>query len=256
MVTTGARPTGNALLDMLPRRGRLEFVNACERVALSIGEPICQPGEVIRHIYFPTSGYISLITPPGVGESLEVGLIGHEGSFGLTVLLDITTSSLLGLTQGDGSALRISPEQLRRRVNESPQLRKVVHRYLFVLMAQVAQTAACSRFHRLEARMARWLLMTHDRALGDVFRLTHVFLAHMLGVRRAGVTTAARRLHDDKLISYSRGVVKVLNRKGLESLSCPCYQAFNEMYKTHLMNGHDRALPRTRKASAGRTMKG
>lgn len=228
------KPTGNALLDAISRRGRSEFVNACERVELKIGEPVCKPGEPIRHVYFPVSSYISLITPPGASESLEVGLVGREGSFGLTILLDIDTSSLLGLTQGSGAALRMSAEKVRRRVKENAQLRKIFNRYLYVLMAQVAQTAACSRFHRLEARLARWLLMTHDRVSGNVFPLTHLFLAHMLGVRRAGVTTAARRLQRNELITYSRGMIKILDREGLESLSCPCYRAFNELYKTHL----------------------
>lgn len=230
--------TGNALLDAISHRERVKFVAACERVELTIGEPVCKPGDPIRHVYFPLSSYISLITPKGASEALEVGLVGREGSFGLTVLLDIETSSLLGLTQGSGAALRMPAEQLRRRAKGNPQLHKVFNRYLYVVMAEVAQTAACSRFHRLEARMARWLLMTHDRARGDVFPLTHVFLAHMLGVRRAGVTTVARRLQTDKLITYSRGVIKVLDRKGLESLSCACYQQANETYRTHLSNGH------------------
>ena len=230
--------SGNALLDAISRREREKFIAACERVEMTLGERVCEPGDRIDHVYFPLSSYISLITPPGASESLEVGLVGREGSFGLTVLLDIDTSSLLGLTQGAGSALRITAQQLRRRAKENPQLHKVFNRYLYVLMAQVAQTAACSRFHRLEARLARWLLMTHDRARGDVFPLTHVFLAHMLGVRRAGVTTVARRLQADKLITYSRGVIKVLDRKGLEALSCPCYQAFNDMYRAHMTNGH------------------
>ena len=230
--------SGNALLDAISRREREKFIAACERIEMTLGEPVCQPGDTIRHVYFPVSSYISLITPRGASESLEVGLVGREGSLGLTVLLDVETSSLLGLTQGSGSALRMTAEQLRRRTKATPQLGKIFNRYLYVLMAQVAQTAACGRFHHLEARMARWLLMTHDRARGDVFPLTHVFLAHMLGVRRAGVTTAARRLQADKLISYSRGVVKVLDRKGLEALSCPCYEAFNDMYRTHLTNGH------------------
>ena len=230
--------SGNALVDAISRREREKFIAACERVEMTLGDTVCQPGDPIHHVYFPLSSYISLITPEVASEALEVGLIGREGSFGLTVLLDIETSSLHGLTQGAGSALRMSAQQLRRRTKDSPQLHKVFNRYLYVLMAQLAQTAACSRFHRLEARLARWLLMTHDRARGDVFPLTHVFLAKMLGVRRAGVTTVARRLQNDKLITYSRGIVKVLDRKRLEALSCPCYQAFNDMYRAHLTNGH------------------
>lgn len=230
--------SGNALLDAISRREREKFIAACERVEMTVGETVCKPGDPIKHVYFPLSSYISLITPPGASESLEVGLVGREGSFGLTVLLDIETSSLLGLTQGSGSALRMPAQHLRRRAKDNPQLNKIFNRYLYVLMAQVAQTAACSRFHRLEARLARWLLMTHDRARGDVFPLTHVFLAHMLGVRRAGVTTIAHRLQANKLITYSRGVIKVLDRKGLEALTCPCYEAFNGIYRTHLTNGH------------------
>ena len=190
--------TGNALLDALPRSSRREFFDACELVELKIGKSICEPGDPIRHLYFPTSSLISLITPRDASAALEVGLVGREGAFGLTVLLDIDTSPLLGLTQGTGSALRISAEKVRRHVKESAPARKVFHRYLYVLMAQVAQTAACSRFHHLDARLARWLLMTHDRVQGDVFQLTHAFLAHMLGVRRAGVTAVARRLQDQR----------------------------------------------------------
>jgi len=226
--------SGNALVDAISRREREKFIGACERVELTIGDTLCKPGELIQHVYFPLSSYISLITPRGASESLEVGLVGREGSFGLTVLLDIETSWLQGLTQGSGAALRMTAQQLRRRTKTTPQVSRIFNRYLYVLMAQVAQTAACSRFHHLEARLARWLLMTHDRARGNIFPLTHVFLAHMLGVRRAGVTTVARRLQTEKLITYSRGIVRVLDREGLEALACPCYQAFNEMYRAHL----------------------
>jgi len=226
--------TGNALLDALPRRVRSTFVAACETVELSVGEQICEPGGVVQHVYFPSSGYISLITPPGASETLEVGLVGYEGAFGLTVLLDIRTSELRALTQGSGSALRIPTAAFLRRANASAELRKVMHRYLYVLMSQLAQTAACSRFHQLDERLARWLLMTHDRARGGSFRLTHLFLAEMLGVRRAGVTTAARRLQNGRLIAYSRGQIRVLDRPGLEAFSCACYHAVNATYRRHL----------------------
>ena len=228
-------PTGNALLDALPRTVRSAFVAACEPVELSLGKVLCAPGAVVEHVYFPTAGYISLITPPGASETLEVGLIGYEGAFGLTVLLDIRTSDLRALTQGGGSALRMPAATFLRRAKANPHLRRVMHRYLYVLMAQLAQTAACSRFHLLDERLARWLLMTHDRARGGPFQLTHHFLAEMLGVRRAGVTTAARRLQNDRLIAYSRGQIRVLDRAGLETFSCACYQAVNATYARHLV---------------------
>jgi CRP-like cAMP-binding protein len=226
--------TGNALIDSLTKRRRSEFVEVCELVDLTLAKSICKPGEVIRHVYFPRTGYISLITPPGGRESLEVGLIGREGGFGLTVLLDVDHSSTFGVVQGGGTALRIPVSTLRRQVERHPQIRRVFNRFLFVLMAQIAQTASCSRFHRLDARLARWLLMAHDRVQGDVFPLTHTFLGYILGVRRAGVTTVAARLKDDGLITYSRGIIKIADRKGLEALSCRCYGAGNELYSSHL----------------------
>lgn len=204
---------------------------------MRVGQSIYKPDEVIRHVYFPRSGYISLITPPGGRESLEVGLVGREGGFGLTVLLDIDKSSIFGVVQGDGTALRIAVAELRRHTEAHAQLRRVLNRYLFVLMGQIAQTACCSRFHRLDARLARWLLMAHDRVQGDVFPLTHTFLGYILGVRRAGVTTVAARLKDDGLITYRRGVIRILDRKGLEALSCRCYREGNELYSTHLSAG-------------------
>lgn len=226
--------TGNSLLDKLPKRQRSELVKACDVVDLKMGDAVVRPGEPIRHVYFPRSGYISLITPPATSESIEVGLVGREGAFGLTVLLDVDASVLLGVVQGNGTALRLPVAYLRRIVKQSAHLRKVALRYLYVLMAEVAQTAACTRYHRLDARLARWLLMTHDRAHGNFFPLTHEFLAYMLGVRRAGVTTAAHHLRSKGLIDYGRGIVKIIDRKGLEVFSCPCYRAFNDLYSTHL----------------------
>jgi len=229
-----APSTGNVLIDALPGRARSAFIAACEPVELELGKVLCEPGGVVEHLYFPTTSYISLITPPGASEALEVGLIGYEGAFGLTVLLDIKTSELWALTQGAGTALRMPVAGFLRRAKTSPDLRKVMHRYLYVLMAQLAQTAACSRFHLLDERLARWLLMTHDRARGGAFRLTHHFLAQMLGVRRAGVTTAARRLQDDRLIAYRRGRIQVLDRRGLEAISCACYHVINATYLRHV----------------------
>jgi len=225
------------------------LVQACERVDLKVGQSVCKPDEQIRHVYFPRSGYISVITSPGDREALEVGLVGREGGFGLTVLLDVDTSSVTGVVQGDGSALRIAVAELRRHAEDHPSVRRVLNRYLFVLMAQIAQTACCSRFHRLDARLARWLLMAHDRVQGDVFPLTHLFLGYILGVRRAGVTTVASRLKDNGLITYRRGVIKILDRKGLEALSCRCYWAGNELYSNHLSADKDATTRAARRAA-------
>src|SRR6266478_4420032 len=181
----------NGLLAAFTQQDRQHVIDASEEVELEFGKVLCKAGEPIRHAYFPSTSYISLIAPSGASESVEVGLVGNEGVFGVTLLLDIKESALLALIQGGGTALRMSATRFRRTASERPAFLRVLHRYLYVLMAQLAQSAACNRFHTIDARMARWLLMTHDRAHSDTFRLTHEFLAYMLGVRRAGVTMAA-----------------------------------------------------------------
>ena len=204
-----------------------------QEVDLEFGKTISESNERIRYAYFPTTSYISLITPKGAAESLEVGLIGSEGVFGVTLLLGINLTTK-GLVQGEGKAIRMGVEQFRRSFAERRTFQRVANAYIYVLMAQIAQTAACGRYHPLEARMARWLLMTHDRARSDTFRLTHQFLAAMLGVRRAGVTEAAGAFQKRNLIQYRRGVVRILNRAGIEAACCACYDTLNGLYERQL----------------------
>ena len=224
----------NSLLASLSSRDAARVGEACEPTELIFGASLYAPGDRIQHVYFPTNSYISLITPAGASESLEVGLVGSEGMFGITLLLDVKTSPVLGLIQGGGPALQMRAKQFTEIANEIPPFRKILNRYLYILTAQIAQTAACSRFHSLDARLARWLLMTHDRAFSDTFRLTHEFLAYMLGVRRAGITEAAGRLQAKGMIRYGHGVLTMLDRKELETVSCPCYDALNATYAKHL----------------------
>jgi CRP-like cAMP-binding protein len=233
-VVNQSADAGNYLLATLPPGDRRLVTEACERVELPFGEVLGEPGDTIHHAYFPTDSYISLITPSGTSESLEVGMVGSEGVFGATLMLGINKSGLLGLVQGGGPALRMSATRFRLLAEKSKPFRRALNRYLFVLTAGLAQTAACSRFHLVDARTARWLLMTHDRAHRDTFRLTHNFLAYMLGVRRAGVTEAAGHLQARGLIRYSRGQVAVIDRAGLEALSCPCYDILNKTYREYL----------------------
>jgi CRP-like cAMP-binding protein len=237
----------NGLIASLPRVDRDHVTGACEHAELDFGKPVCNPGDTIRHVYFPTNSYISLITPPGTSESLEVGMVGNEGMFGITLLLGVKTSPLLGVVQGGGPALRMSASRFTKVANESVPFRQKLNRYLYVLTAQIAQTAACNRFHLLDQRMARWLLMSQDRAHSDTFRLTHQFLAYMLGVRRAGVTEAAGRLQAKGLIRYVRGVLTVLDRKALEAVACSCYGALNATYKQHLPRPPNSAIAHAHK---------
>jgi len=219
----GVFPPVNALIASLPRRDRDDVTSLCTIADLTFGESICEPGDAIRHVYFPTVGYISMITPKGAAESLEVGMVGNEGAFGVTLMFDVTTSPLQGLVQGAGEAMRMTARQFNAARETSTAFQHALNRYLYVLTSQLAQTAACNRFHSLDTRLARWLLLSQDRAHGDTFRMTHEFLAYMLGVRRAGVTEAAGRLQKDGLIRYVRGELTILDRPGLEGVSCPCY---------------------------------
>jgi len=227
-------PRVNSLLARLPRREQEAVMDGCELVPLNVGVTLCMPEDTIEHVYFPVDSYISLITPAGGTESLEVGMVGNEGMFGATLLLGVEVAAFRGLVQGGGAALRMSAKRFARALRQQENFHRMIDRYMFVLMTQLAQTAACTRFHLLDARLARWLLMTHDRAHSNTFRITHEFLAYMLGVRRAGVTEAAGRLQARGLIRYSRGRLAVLDRAGLEAVTCPCYGIIKDHYIKHI----------------------
>ena len=223
-------PVENRLLAVLPRKDRQHLLANCQQVKLTFAEILCEPGERIRHVYFPVDGIISLVIPVDSRASLEVELVGNEGMVGVPLMLGVNVSPLRVVVQGAGTALRMDAAAFRRELALSLALRRHLHRYLCVLLIQLAQTAACNRFHVLDARLARWLLMTHDRAHADDFHLTHEVLAQMLGVRRVGVTNAAGLLQKRKLVSYSRGNITVLDRAGLEDASCGCYRVVKDAY--------------------------
>jgi len=222
-------PVANSLLAALPRKDYQRLLAGLEPVTLSFGKVLYEPGDPIRHVYFPTDSLVSLLTLADGHLALEVGMVGREGMVGTPMPLGINVSPVRALVQGSGTAMRMTSARFRKEFRQCPPLQRALYRYVHVLMAQVAQTAACNRFHVVEARLARWLLMTRDRVRANRFYLTHEFLAHMLGVRRVGVTKAASALQQRKLIRYSRGNITILDRNGLEAASCKCYQVVKDV---------------------------
>nr|WP_245232675.1 Crp/Fnr family transcriptional regulator [Thiorhodococcus minor] len=215
----------------MPETDRLAILTRCESVELQVGEVIGEPGERIRDVYFPAGSLVSLITPPDDHPGLEVWLVGNEGMVGTPLVLGVEVTRLRALVQGAGPAWRMTAEGLGDALRQSAALHRTLDRYLSVLMSQGAQMVACARFHVVEARLARWLLMSQDRAHSDHFHVTHETLAAMLGVRRVGVTKAATALQQGELIRYRRGDVTILDRTGLRAAACDCYGTAEAIYE-------------------------
>src|SRR5487761_753636 len=206
----------NRLLAALPRKDYRELLPFLEPVTLAFQEVLYEPHTRIRHVYFPKDCFVSMLTTVDTDRAAEVGLVGSEGMIGLPVALGAAISPFRAVVQGGGTAMRMKVADFRRDFSKSDALRRELFLFTHLLMIQISQTAACNRFHVVEKRLARWLLMAPDRVKSDRFHMTHEFLGHMLGVRRVGVTKAAQALQERKLIRYSRGDITMLDRMGLE----------------------------------------
>ena len=229
----------NQLLATLPSKDHKDIIANCESVELRLAQVISEPGQTIHHVYFPTDSFISLVVPPDNNAGLEVGLVGNEGMIGTPLILGINITLLRTFVQGAGPAWCMTSERFHDALKQSSALQATLNRYLYVLMNQLAQMVTCTRYHVVEARLARWLLMTQDRAHSDHFHITHEFLAFMLGVRRVGVTKAASALQQRELIHYSRGNIKIIDRIGLQAAACGCYGNAELLYD-QILGSHDR----------------
>ncbi|WP_218511135.1 Crp/Fnr family transcriptional regulator [Variovorax sp. dw_308] len=224
----------NRLIAGLPAADQGRLLAMCEPFELVLSEVLCETGMPTFHAYFPVEGFISLVSMIDQSPGVEVGMVGSEGMLGAQLALGVSVTPLRALVQGPGTALRISAPAFRKALKRSPELQHAILRYVHVLMTQLATSSACLRFHMIGPRLARWLLMSQDRAQSTHFHVTQEFLAYMLGVRRVGITAAAGALQRSGLIVYHRGDIEVLDRKGLEAAACGCYAAECRAYEAFL----------------------
>jgi CRP-like cAMP-binding protein len=222
---------GNHLIEMLPRKDQVRLLADCQSVDLTLAEVLSEPGEPLRHVYFPVDCFISFVALNDGKPSLEVGMVGSEGMLGEQFILGELAAPFHAVVQGPGKAWRVTRRQFLRQIDESPALQRVLRRYLHARFLQLGNLAVCVHFHQVSPRLARWLLMSQDRAHADSFHMTHEFMAYLLGVRRVGVTRAAGSLQRDGLIEYHHGFLSVLDRRGLEAAACSCYAKDAAVYE-------------------------
>lgn len=223
-------PPTNRLLAALPKEEYRKLLPDLEQFPLIFGELIYRPDAGVRHVYFPNSGIVSLLADVDDGGSLEVGIVGREGMAGMSVFMGVKTSPNRALVQGAGSALRMKATTLRSMTDNGGSLSRLLRRYSYSLWAQLSQSSVCNLYHPIDARLARWLLMTRDRMEANEFPITQEFLSSMLGVRREGVNKAAGKLQHQRLISYTRGILTILKPAGLGASACKCYRIIKKEY--------------------------
>jgi CRP-like cAMP-binding protein len=223
------RQAHNRLLASLPEDDQSHLAAVSEVVRVEAGEVLYEPGQAMRYIYFPVDCLISLLAVAEGRMTLEVGSVGREGMLGASVVLGHELAQVRAVVQRTGRVNRIEAADFVAEFKRTESLHRLLHRYTDGMLSQAIQIAVCSRFHVLEARLARSLLITRDRLQSEKFHLTHEFLAHALGVRRVGVTKAASALQNQKLISYSRGNIEILDSAGLEAVSCRCYELVKDI---------------------------
>ena len=220
----------NTLIDTLPRAAKSRLLAICEPVDLVSGHLVSGSDSLARHVYFPTGSVLSLLTSSKDSPVLEVGMVGSEGMLGLQVVLAVGSVPLQASVRGTGTAWRVATEPFNRELAGSRALQRSLNSYLQVTLLQLTSEARCVRFHQISQRLARWLLMTHDRTHADSFSVTQALIAHLMGVRRVGIAKAAGAFQRKGMIRYARGVLTIVDRNALESESCSCYETALKTY--------------------------
>jgi CRP-like cAMP-binding protein len=224
----------NRLLAALPPEEYERLAPHLESVSLSLGQTLFMPDEQIHYVHFLATAVVSLLTDLEDGTGMEVGLVGHEGLVGISAILG-GSETKVATVQASGMSHRLPADKLQAEFSRGETLQRALLRYTHALMSQISQSVVCNSRHHVEGRLARWLLMFHDRVGIDEFELTQEFMANMLGVRRASVTEIAGKLQEMELIRYQHGHFTILNRKGLEEFTCECYPAIKEKFDDFLL---------------------
>jgi CRP-like cAMP-binding protein len=230
MPPKSSKTDGNRLLAMLPAEEHERLLPHLERVSFALGEVIYESGGQQSYIYFPTTAIISLLYLMENGSSAEMGVAGHEGLVGIALFMGGETVPNRAVVQSAGDALRMTTKVLQEEFARGGMFQRLLLRYTQALMTQMSQTAVCNRLHTVEQQLCRWLLLSRDRLETDELIMTQELIANMLGVRREGVTVAAQRLQEHGLISYVRGHIMILDRRGLEATVCECYKVVRDEY--------------------------
>jgi CRP-like cAMP-binding protein len=223
-------PTTNRLLAALPRDEYERILPHLGHVSFKLGEVVYESGGQMEHIYFPTTAIISLLYLMENGSSAEMGMAGKEGLVGVALFMGGNTMPNRAVVQSAGGAVRMKAQVLRDEFARGDAFQRLLLRYTQALLTQMSQTAVCNRLHEIEQQLCRWLLLSHDRLDTDELVMTQELIANMLGVRREGVTAAAGRLQEQGLISYVRGRIRILDRRGLEATVCECYRVVKDEY--------------------------
>ncbi|PKO53485.1 MAG: Crp/Fnr family transcriptional regulator [Betaproteobacteria bacterium HGW-Betaproteobacteria-20] len=235
---TAHNPHLNHLLEALLKADYDRLFPNLEFIEMPLGQVLCESGDKLKHVYFPTTSIVSLLYVMENGASAEIAVVGNEGILGVPILLGGDSTPSRAVVQSAGYGYRMKALLLKNEFNQAGQLQRLLLRYTQALITQMAQTAVCNRHHSVEQQLCRWLLLSIDRLSGNELCMTQELIANMLGVRREGVTEAAGALQQLGLINYHRGHITVLDRKGLEAKSCECYQV--------VKNEFDRLLPALR----------
>lgn len=222
----------NLLIDLLPKDTQALLFLKSELIDLSLSNIICIVNEPTKYAYFPIDGFISITQSVDNHPAIEIGMIGREGALGAEVILGCKVNPFGAIVQGSGNAWKISAKDLITEAKKSADLRRMINSYISVRIGQLGLSAACEHFHEIGPRLAKWLLMSQDRAQSSTFLMTHEFIALMLGVRRVGVTTTASDFRRRGLIEYHRGEMKVLDRVALKAEACSCYQKNRLIFST------------------------